>query len=340
MYQRMRSCSSGVTCALVMATASCVESGTQGASSPIASARPSAAEIPPSAAPPRPAQDTRVSSFEGMIASERAFAQLAQDRNLREAFITYLLDDAITFSPAPEKGRASWQKRPEPPAREPGKLPPVSLLWAPVFGDVSSAGDMGYSTGPFVLRDNSGKRPENHGLFFSVWKKQPDGQWRVALDIGVATPERAYALDAELHRAASAARPPAKAVGGGAREDLTRLEAEASAMSAAGKTTEAFRAYFAEASRLHREGRMPLTTRDTIVAYAEANVARHVTLPAFADVASSGDLGYTYGSCEITAKGQPGPPERGHYARVWQTQADGRWKIVSDITLPSQSAEK
>lgn len=336
MYQRMRSCSLIVTCALVMAAASCVESGNLGDSSPAAAARPIATGSPPSAAPPRPTQDTTVIAFEGMIASERAFARLAQDRNLREAFITYLLDDAITFSPAPEKGRASWQKRPEPPAREPGKLPPVSLLWAPVFGDVSIAGDMGYSTGPFVVRDNSGKRPEDHGLFFSVWKKQPDGQWRVALDIGVATPERAYALDAELHRGPSPARPPAK-VGGGAREDLTRLEAEASAMSAAGKTTEAFRAYFAEASRLHRNGKMPLTTRDTIVAYAEANVARHVTLPAFAEVASSGDLGYTYGSCEMTAKGQPGPPELGHYARVWQTQPDGGWKIVADITLPPKS---
>jgi ketosteroid isomerase-like protein len=329
-----------VTCALALAAASCVESGKLGASSPTASARPTAAEIAPSAAPTRPAQDATVKALEGMIASERAFARLAQDRNIREAFITYLLDDAITFSPAPEKGRASWQKRKEPPAREPGKLPPVSLLWAPVSGDASIAGDMGYSTGPFVVRDNSGKRPEDHGLFFSVWKKQPDGQWRVALDIGVPTPERAYALDAEFHRAPSAARPPARGGGGGAREELTRMEAEASAMSAAGKTTEAFRVYFAEASRLHRHGRMPLTTRDTIVAYAEENVARHVTLPEFADVASSGDLGYTYGSCEITAKGQPGQPERGHYARVWQTQTDGGWKIVADIALPPKPAEK
>ncbi len=55
--------------------------------------------------------------------------------------------------------------------------------------------------------------------------------------------------------------------------------------------------------------------------------------PAFADVAASGDLGYTVGYWEKPGKDKEGRPvvARGKYLTVWRKQADGRWKIVADI---------
>ena len=53
----------------------------------------------------------------------------------------------------------------------------------------------------------------------------------------------------------------------------------------------------------------------------------------FSDVSSSGDLGYSVGTFEMTVDGPDGDPatRTGTYATVWKKQNDGQWKVVSDI---------
>jgi len=55
--------------------------------------------------------------------------------------------------------------------------------------------------------------------------------------------------------------------------------------------------------------------------------------PAKADVAASGDLGYTFGTWELTGQSQDGSPirETGKYSTVWKKQRDGSWKVVLDL---------
>ena len=64
--------------------------------------------------------------------------------------------------------------------------------------------------------------------------------------------------------------------------------------------------------------------------------------PLFADVAESGELGYTLGSYTATVEGPEGPRllRRGHYVTIWKKQGDGSWKFVFDggNQLPSGSA--
>jgi len=52
-----------------------------------------------------------------------------------------------------------------------------------------------------------------------------------------------------------------------------------------------------------------------------------------ADVSASGDLGYTMGAYEMTARDSSGTPmtEKGKFVTVWKKQADGQWKVVHDI---------
>jgi ketosteroid isomerase-like protein len=55
--------------------------------------------------------------------------------------------------------------------------------------------------------------------------------------------------------------------------------------------------------------------------------------PAKADVAASGDLGYTFGTWLLTGKSNAGEAVNltGKYATVWKKQGDGSWKVVLDI---------
>jgi ketosteroid isomerase-like protein len=60
----------------------------------------------------------------------------------------------------------------------------------------------------------------------------------------------------------------------------------------------------------------------------------HLTwTPVGADVSSSGDLGYTYGTFEYSSLGKDGKPhvDRGKYTSIWKKQADGSWKVVLDM---------
>ncbi len=65
------------------------------------------------------------------------------------------------------------------------------LIWSPLGADISAAGDLGYTYGTFEFhsKDKSGKVSIDYGKYTTIWKNQPDGSWKVALDMGNANPQ-------------------------------------------------------------------------------------------------------------------------------------------------------
>ena len=67
------------------------------------------------------------------------------------------------------------------------------LTWKPDFSDVAASGDLGYTYGTYVFtskdKDKDGKPIVEYGKYVTVWKKQSDGRWKVALDMGNASPK-------------------------------------------------------------------------------------------------------------------------------------------------------
>ena len=65
-----------------------------------------------------------------------------------------------------------------------------------------------------------------------------------------------------------------------------------------------------------------------------------------AEVAASGELGYLYGTYELTmrdAKGGPPVRDQGKLVEIWKKQADGAWKCIVDTynsDLPVPGPEK
>jgi ketosteroid isomerase-like protein len=56
-------------------------------------------------------------------------------------------------------------------------------------------------------------------------------------------------------------------------------------------------------------------------------------VPVKAEMAASGDLGYTYGTYVFEDKDQDGKliTAYGKYATVWKKEKDGSWKVVMDM---------
>lgn len=52
--------------------------------------------------------------------------------------------------------------------------------------------------------------------------------------------------------------------------------------------------------------------------------------PEWAEVAASGDLGYTSGPWRFTPAGAEAPVAFGHYLSVWRKAADGHWSLLVD----------
>jgi ketosteroid isomerase-like protein len=65
------------------------------------------------------------------------------------------------------------------------------LTWTPVGADISASGDLGYTYGTFEFRSvgKDGKPFVERGKYASIWKRQADKSWKVALDMGNSGPE-------------------------------------------------------------------------------------------------------------------------------------------------------
>ncbi|MDX6610881.1 MAG: hypothetical protein QOD75_67 [Blastocatellia bacterium] len=267
-------------------------------------------------------------ALNSLVAAERAFARTSVQKGIRESFLEFFAEDGVNFQPHPVKTRAALLKRPAPAVR-----PPVVLNWEPAYADISSAGDLGYTTGPYVLTDNSPqKNPPHYGFYFSVWKKQSDGSWKVVIDAGIDTPDHAQRKFPFVAAAPSGLR---RRVGPDSEQPNRLIDRDKEFLAAAnaGGLLPAFIDYFDRDGRLHRDGHFPFTDRHAIRSFLLLNPVGMSWQPMYSDMARSGDLGYTYGSYELRdAKTQK--VEKGYYVRVWKRNGNGVWKIALDTLSP------
>lgn len=82
---------------------------------------------------------------------------------------------------------------------------------------------------------------------------------------------------------------------------------------------------------LLRPGRMPIVGADAIDFLIQQNDSGYTLSwqPSFADVSSSGDMGYTYGVYALQMKNAD-TTIFGTYVSIWRRQQDGSWKYVLD----------
>jgi len=239
--------------------------------------------------------------------TERAFAKLGAEKGVRESFMAYFAPDGIWFTPHPKNTIEELKSRPAPT----GPLP-RRLEWAPMYGDVAASGDLGYDTGPSRVTDLTEKRePPRYGYFFSIWKKQPDGTWRVVLDLGTQNPADEWdpaqppaftQAPASGYHAKSAATP---------RDGVAQMRSDVDALLMAERNA----SHAAEAqglavalplvldpnARWHRNFSSPRVGIAEIRKELAAKDSKAHWEPMESYVAKSGDLSYTYG--KYTAPG-------------------------------------
>lgn len=303
-------------------------------------------------------------ALETLVKAERSFASLSLTSGMKQSFLANLCEDGITFRPGPVNGRESWLAR---------SNPHGVLRWAPAFAEASADGDIGYTTGPWDFGpDSVGAPPFAFGHFVSVWKRGPEGEWCVALDIGISHERVNPGVDSVEFRAgpkhAQSDAPKQRTgrvrfgfglfggggsglgvgVGTGDRwgtldEQERALAHETNQMLTAERAL-AFdvrrmgvgRAYPKHAAadlRCYQEGALPTTGITPAITAREAR-PREIELRLYGrGLSTSLDLGYTYGLIELRPRGAA-QPDTSAYMHVWRRTAEGGWELALDIESP------
>jgi ketosteroid isomerase-like protein len=268
-----------------------------------------------------------------LVGVEHAFAKAVAAQGIQGGFLAYLGDDAVLFHPGPVDGR-QWT------TDHPGSK--AALGWEPIFADVSRSGDLGYTTGPWEMRERGAKgRATAWGNYVTLWRKQTDGTWKVALDVGTSNPRPAGAprpfrpSAASASRGATVLRPAADP--DSERAVVLAVEREFSAASSAKGTPAAYEIYAARELRLFRPGRTPAVGALAARAFLQSRSGVLTWEPERVEVTRASDLAYSYGSYRYgaAAPAAGAPAESGYFVHIWKRQTTGAWRLVLDLTNPA-----
>jgi len=273
------------------------------------------------------------SALQSLVETERAFARTSEDKGTREAFLSFIADDGILFRPEAVNGKKWMHDNPVPSSQQ----RPL-LSWQPIFADVSLAGDLGYTTGPWEYKaDIKDEKPVAYGNFVTLWKKQVDGSWKFVVDLGITNPRppnRVSARQFPVNYGKKSQKAPAKVDVESGRSELINRDRELSQASATHGTLKALLSYSANDVRLFRNDSFPFVGKEAAAQALSKNKNLQAWQPASGDVSSSGDVGYTYGTYELRSNdAAKALVEKGNYVRIWKKH-DEAWELVVDVANP------
>lgn len=245
---------------------------------------------------------------DALVKAERLFAASAAKDGLKTAFLGALSDESLVFRGTRfVPGKKFYAKVPD--------VSPFLLSWEPTYAEIAASGDLGFTTGPYDIRERVGSPPVSFGYFVSVWRKEPSGDWKNLLDLGISCPQTAPPEPLTTYE------PP---VGTGTLTELEDAE-QRFIVAAKNSLSEAFRHVLTDHSRILVDGAEPYVG-PAAGSYAGNRSVGVIYEPVRSVIASSGDFGYAYGYV---------PAEKGAYLRIWRKGKEG-WKLALQVTAPGQ----
>ncbi len=259
--------------------------------------------------------------LQAIVDAERAFAQTSKETNTVNAFVSHLSPTAVFLIQGEEvNGLESWKIR----------QPDSSLLfWYPVYADISSSEDFGYTTGPFsYYNTHQDTVAVFSGYYSTIWGREANGEWKVLFDLGsgISTDEGRAVLTSNIKL-----KPNKKKLSkANELENLLKVDrAYVETLRAGNKSFDP--SYFSAEGRIHRPRQLPIIGMEKIRLFGEEN--QKFELAALnGKIASSCDMGYTYGKTKVTiTKDGAERIVNLSYFRIWKKEDGVTWKIVLDV---------
>lgn len=259
-----------------------------------------------------------LSGLDDMVGAERAFAADGYARGVKLSFLAFSAPDAVILNPEPVNARESLAASPD----QDAGAPRAHLVWWPLYAGIANSGDLGFTTGPYAIDE------ARRGFYFTIWKRQPDGDWKWVLDAGVGADASGEAAQGSPVARLAASREKS-ASPQAATAEVAALEAAIADAAGAGLQS-AYEPYLDADSRLHSRGPAPATSAAGRAAVFAARPQSLALAPIGGGASKTGDLVWTYGEGRWT---DGGGDRKGYYVRVWQRRRAG-WRLAFDEFLP------
>jgi ketosteroid isomerase-like protein len=115
-----------------------------------------------------------------LLQVDRDFARLSVEKGATASFLAYIDENCVLLRPnrAPVIGRDKISEMYSTPDTS------FTLNWEPLFADIASSGDLGYTYGIYTIEMDSpeGTTVTKEGTYATFWKKDKDGNWKFVLD--------------------------------------------------------------------------------------------------------------------------------------------------------------
>src|SRR5206468_6415838 len=108
------------------------------------------------------------------------YSSLSVAKGMPAASVEYFAEHGVACAPGPCEGKKCWAGR----TNFPG-----TLIWQPIFAFAAGAADLGYTTGIWELKKGNEPLSLAFGHYVTVWARQRNGQWKIALDVATENPQ-------------------------------------------------------------------------------------------------------------------------------------------------------
>ncbi len=253
------------------------------------------------------------------------YSNLSVAKGMPAASVEYFAEDGIAFAPGAVNGKKYWAGRTDFPGM---------LIWQPIFAFAARAADLGYTTGMWELKKRNETLSLGFGHYVTVWAKQHNGGWKIALDVGTENPQPPESSPSLQ------VLPPDVTAGTQAPENPRRSLQKAEHQLAEAAHNDLGRAildYATDDIRVYRDKSFPAVG---LVAARLMLTSEHgkVTFePGNSKMSSSGDLSYSYGNY---SKKRADVVEHGIYLMIWRANMNADWKLALNLQKKLPPAEK
>ncbi len=250
-----------------------------------------------------------------LIETEKAFAQASINVGTKAAFLNFLSNESIVFDKSmPVNGLEYWQNIDL----------KGTITWKPVIAEIAGSLDFGYIVGNYQSHNTSATdKPSTFGSFVTLWKKQADNSWKVAVDMGVLHNE-VKLNNAELTEIYPTFKP----------YELKNRMVLAERMvfmtdhfywKNAKSALNPFEPHLAENVRIYRKNLTPIIGKENAKVFLKKTYNKNLVYTGLKAISSNaGDLVCVYGVIS-------GAGKSGSYLRMYKQETKDAWKIVVEM---------
>ena len=254
-------------------------------------------------------------SLQQLIETEKIFAQASIDKGTKIALLDFLSKESIVFDKSmPVNGLEYWQKN---------DFKGV-ITWQPSIAEIAGSSDLGYTVGNYQFYTTKAEeKPSAFGSFVTLWKKQTDNSWKVAVDMEVSHDE-IIANGTNIKENYPVFKPYEFKNQMVLAERMVFMK-DHFYWKNARKSFNPFEPHLAQNCIIYRNNRKPIIGKENAKVFLKKTYDKNLVYTGLKAISSNaGDLVCVYGVIS-------GAGKSGTYLRIYKQEAKDAWKIVVEI---------